>query len=141
METAGGCGTGIVGGVAVEGGRRGVNIVMISPEFPSSGPLKRGRRREKREERAAAVLSPTATLTMATPPSSRERGTLRENRNPDTHTHTLNILRGPVDTSHSPIKVLTWRGAVSSPFIISKAPIFHSFIKNKQKSMSVCVCV
>lgn len=69
------------------GGEVGVNTVMISPEFPSSGPLKRERQREKREERAAAVLSPPATLTMATPPSSRERGTLRENRNPDTHTH------------------------------------------------------
>lgn len=54
----------------------GVNIVMISPEFPSSRPLKRETEREKRDERAAAVLSPTATLTMATPPPSRERGTL-----------------------------------------------------------------
>lgn len=58
----------------------GVNIVMISPEFPSSGPLKRERQREKREERAAAVLSPAATLTMATPPSSRERDAARKSK-------------------------------------------------------------
>lgn len=59
----------MVGGV---GGGVGVNIVMISPEFPSSGPMRRERDGERKggrkKERAAAVLSPPATLTVVTPP-------------------------------------------------------------------------
>lgn len=81
--------------VAWEEGGAGVNIVMISPEFRSSRPM----RRERERERAAAVLSPLASTVVVTPPppsppplhpqnNQEKRGMVQENRNADTHTRT-----------------------------------------------------
>lgn len=98
----------------------GVNIVMISPEFRSFGPMRRERDRERKggRERAAAVLSPPATLTAVTPPpppppphNEREkREGCCEKIEMLTHTHQTPSA-GPSDTSHRPIRVLTERRA------------------------------
>lgn len=132
LETAGGCGTGIVGGVVVGGGSK------HSDDFPWVSFIRtteeRETEREKGQESSCCPVTDGNLNHGDTSAFKREGGRCEKIETlTHTHAHTQNILRGPVDTSHSPIKVLTGRRAGSCLIIVFKSTSFFFFFKEWTK--------
>lgn len=115
------------------GGEVGVNIVMISPEFRSSGPMRRERDREGEIRGAGGYRPVTAgklnrgdTSSSSSQPKREKREGCCEKIEVLTHTHTHQTpSAGPSDTSHQPIRVLTERRGAG---FLSQSLFFKNYL-------------
>lgn len=124
----------------------GVNMVMISLEFRSYGPMRGVRDREgEKGERESSCCPVTTSIrncgdtSSTSQQGSKARGMLRENRNADTHLYSINAAHAhthtadSLDTSHRPISVQTEARGIPVGDIKWFHFNFCLFEKNKQK--------